>query len=392
MADQTDGEEFLLMDPGPTKITRTAREAGAEPMVSHRSPEFEAAHETCQRGAALAFGTDAEPVLINGNGWMGVETAMAGVLRADDTVLTVQTGKFGRENGDIAARYVDEVRRVEGEWGTPVDLDAVDDALDEDVDAITMTHCETSTGMINPVPEMGALAEEYGALLFVDGVSSIGGVRLGMDEHGVDVAMTSSQKALGGPPGVSPVALSEPARERVSDDGGPYTLNLATYLEYLDRNQTPSTAPVTVYRALAASLESLLEAGLDARLARTRRLAEAVRAGADALGLEPVAEPNEHSSLSNTVQALALPDGVAEADVLDGLAARNVSVRGGLGRLEGEALRIATMGAAIDGDDVVRTVGALGGALRDAGHEPAASPETAREAARERLSVEAAAD
>jgi len=362
----TDGDH-LLMDPGPVQLTGEIRDAMAGPMVSHRSPEFETAHATCQRGVAAAFGTDSDPVLVNGNGWMGVETAMAGVLRPDDEVVTVQTGKFGTENGDIAERYAARVRRVREEWGAPIDLGRLREAVSPSTDAITMVHCETSTGLVSSVPEVAAIADEYGALLFVDGVSSIGGEKFAFDEWGVDVAVTASQKGLGGPPGISSVVLSDRARERVTDTDCPFSLDLAAYLDELERNQTPSTAPVPLYFALAEAVEPFVESGVDARIEYQRRLASALRAGTSVLGVEPFPRPDGRAKLSNTVQVLALPDGVSEETLLDGLAARNVSVRGGLGRLEGEVVRIATMGAEADVDDIVRTVDAVGAVLVEEG-------------------------
>lgn len=360
----------LLMDPGPVRLTEEIRNAMAGPMVSHRSPEFEDAHAKCQRGVATAFGTDTDPVLVNGNGWMGVETAMAGVLHPDDEVVAVQTGKFGRENGDVAERYAARVRRIRREWGTPIDLGRLRDELTAGTDVVTMVHCETSTGLVNAVPEVAALADEYDALLIVDGVSSIGGERFEFDEWGVDVAVTASQKALGGPPGISAVALSDRARERVSDTGSPFSLDLGAYLDELGRNQTPSTAPVPLYFGLAKAVEPYIGSNADVRVAYQRRLASALRAGMGVLGVEPFPRPGDHATLSNTVQVLALPDGVSEGTILDGLAARDVSIRGGLGRLEGETIRIATMGAATGIDDVVRTIDAVGEVLVDEGRVP----------------------
>ncbi|MFB6160303.1 MAG: alanine--glyoxylate aminotransferase family protein [Haloferacaceae archaeon] len=377
-------DDVLLMDPGPVQVAREVREAGARPLVSHRSPEFEATHARCQRGIAAAFGTETDPVLVNGNGWMGVETGMAGVLNPDDEVLAIQTGQFGTENGDIAEHYAGTVRRLDAAWGASVDLDAVRAELERGADAVTMAHCETSTGVVNPVREVASLAREHDALLFVDGVSSVGGEPFAFDEWGVDVAATASQKALGGPPGISALALSEPARERVDAANCPFSLNLADHLDELERNQTPSTAPVQTYYSLAEAVAPLVDDGVEARIERCRRLAAGIRAGTGALGLDPFAEPADHSKLSNTVQAVTLPEGVAERDVLDGLADRGVSVRGGLGRLQGGMLRIATMGSSIDGDDVVRAVGALGETLA-ALDAAACSPDAAREAARDAL-------
>lgn len=366
-------DDHLLMDPGPVHLTDEVRHALAGSMVSHRSPEFENIHATCQRGVAAAFGTDTDPVLVNGNGWMGVETAMAGVLRPDDEVVTIQTGKFGKENGDVAEQYAARVRRIREAWGTPIDLERLRNELTPSTDVITMVHCETSTGLVNSVPEVAVLADEYDALLFVDGVSSIGGEQFAFDEWGVDVAVTASQKALGGPPGISAIALSDRARERVSDTGCPFSLDLAAYLDELERNQTPSTAPVSIYFAVAKAVEPLIRSDVDARIAFQRRLASALRAGMGVLGIEPFPRPSDHAKLSNTVQVLALPEGVSEETMLDGLAARNVSIRGGLGRLEGETIRIATMGAKTGIDDVVRTIDAVGDILVDEGQVPTSS-------------------
>ncbi|MFB6183759.1 MAG: alanine--glyoxylate aminotransferase family protein, partial [Haloarculaceae archaeon] len=184
-------EDFLLLNPGPVPISDRVRTAMDAPMVSHRSADFEEVYERARRGLEHVF-TEATPdgsatseggtpLILNGTATMGMEAAVASLVDRDSKVVSLVNGKFGRRFARIADRHA-RCRRVEVEWGASFDLDAVGEAIDDDVDVVTMVHNETSTGLLNPVAEVGEIAAAHDAHFVVDGVTSIGGDEFRIDD------------------------------------------------------------------------------------------------------------------------------------------------------------------------------------------------------------------
>ncbi|MFD1689483.1 pyridoxal-phosphate-dependent aminotransferase family protein, partial [Halolamina salifodinae] len=211
-------EDFLLLNPGPVPLSADVREAMSEPMVSHRSAAFEAVYERAQDGLEYVFerstpseastSVGGEALILNGTATMGMEAAVANLVDEDDELVAVVNGKFGRRFKRIAERHC-EVTPVEFDWGDPVDLDAVDAAVSDDTEVVTVVHNETSTGLLNPVREIGEIAAAADARFVVDGVTSIGGDEFRIDDWNVDIAVTDGQKALAAPPGVSALYVAD---------------------------------------------------------------------------------------------------------------------------------------------------------------------------------------
>lgn len=356
-----DADDPVNLQPGPVPIAAPTREAMLGELVSHRSPAFEAIHRDCRQQLRRLFRTEDDVVIVNGNGNQGLELAVANAVHPDDRVLCLTNGKFGDNLRDMVSRHAGDLRVVEVAWGEPFDLNAVDAAFDSSIDAVTLTHCETSTGMLNPVREVAELATEHGALSLVDGVSSIGVEALPVDAWDIDLAVTASQKCLSAPPGLSAVAVSDRAAARAASNPRtmPYNLDLARYEEAASRDQTPSTAPVHTYRALHQSLGDILAIGPDEYGARQARRAEALRRAGTALGLAGFPTPDTHSRASNTVTVLTVPDGVKAAQLVSQLADRGVLVRTGIGPTADRTIRAATMSNALTDDHVRRAIRAL---------------------------------
>ena len=371
-------EEFLLLNPGPVPVRAEVLEAMAEPMVSHRSADFEAVYERAQDGLDYVFEHSAEDgsstsaggtsLVLNGTATMGMEAAVANLVGADDEVVSLVNGKFGRRFARIAERHADGVTRVEAEWGESLDVDDVADAVSEDTALVTMVQNETSTGLLNPVAAVGELAADADARFVVDGVTSIGGDAFRVDDWNVDVALTDAQKALEAPPGVSAMYVTDGVEEHIDGESAPFYEDLDWHLRKADQHQTPFTSAVPLFRALAAAVEAIEEEGMPARIERHRRQAAAFRDGFEALGLDLFANPTGETELSNTVTAAALPDPVRgdADDFFDAVAERNVSISGGQAHLGGEILRVSNMGSIPD-TDVVRGVRTVGEALNDVG-------------------------
>lgn len=357
----SDGSAPINLNPGPVPLADATRDQLLGPLVSHRSAEFEALYRDCRDRLERVFRTENDVVIVNGNGNLGLELAVANGVRPDDRVLCLTNGKFGDNLAEMVGRHTGELRVLESDWGSPLDLEEVADALDAETDAVVTTHCETSTGMLNPVREIAGLAAEHDALSIVDGVSSVGGEPLPVDEWGIDLAVTASQKCLSAPPGLSVVTVSERAATRAEDDPRtrPYNLDLGRYQAAADRHQTPSTAPVPTYRALRQSLADILEVGLDETVARQARRAKALREAGTALGLDVFPKPDDDSRVSNTVTVLSVPESVSASELVGKLESRGVLVRTGIGPTAEHVIRLATMSNALTDDDVRQAIEAL---------------------------------
>jgi len=370
-------EEFLLLNPGPVPLTDDVRRAMDQGMVSHRSAEFEAVYERAQDGLDYVFRQSTlseEPtdeggtsLLLNGTATMGMEAAVANLAGPDDEVVSLVNGKFGRRFARIADRHANATR-VEVDWGDSFDLEAVAGAVSDDTEVVTMVHNETSTGLLNPVAEVGEIAAAHDARFVVDGVTSIGGDVFRIDDWNVDVAVTDAQKALAAPPGISAMYLTEGAVEAVDGDAAPFYEDLDWHLRKADSHQTPFTSAVPLFRAMAVAVENIVEEGMGPRIRRHRRQASAFREGFTGMGLEAFPDADGPTEYSNTVTAIDLPASIRDNpdDFFDAVAERNVSISGGQAHLGGRIFRVSNMGNLTD-EQILRGVRTVGEAMGDAG-------------------------
>ena len=386
-------DDFLLLNPGPVPITDAVRKAMDAPMVSHRSAEFEAVYERAQAGLEYVFehSTPEEEatsaggtgLVLNGTATMGMEAAVANLVGEGDEVVALVNGKFGRRFKRIAERHA-QVDPIEIEWGDSFDLGTVAEHVTADTDLVTMVHNETSTGILNPVAEVGEIAGENDARFVVDGVTSIGGDVFRVDDWNVDVAITDAQKALAAPPGVSALYVADRAVDHLDGERAPFYSDLEWHLRKAAQNQTPFTSAVPLFRALAVAVEEIEAEGMETRIERHRRQAAAFRAGFSAMGLEKFPSLDDASEYSNTVTAITLPDEIRETpeEFFDAVGERNVSISGGQAHLGGKIFRVSNMGHLAD-EQVLRGVETVGEALSEAGYD--ADSAAGRDAARAEL-------
>jgi aspartate aminotransferase-like enzyme len=207
-----DLEDSLLMMPGPVSVSTRVLRAMSKPMINHQSTEFAGIYTDCKEILSSVFQTKNNIVVINGSGTAGMEAAVGSLTSNGDKVIAIENGKFGERFKDLAALYA-EVVPVVFEWGQSVDLEVVKEKLEEGAKAITLVHNETSAGILNPAAEIGKLAKKHDALFIMDGITSIGGDDVKIDEWGVDVAIVGSQKCLAAPPGLAAGSVSEKAIE-----------------------------------------------------------------------------------------------------------------------------------------------------------------------------------
>ena len=341
-----------LRIPGPTPLPPAVLAALARPMISHRGDEFHALLASITERAQRVLGTRNEVMLLTASGTGGLEAAATSALGAGDRALSVVTGHFGERFAEAAVRSGAAVDYLRFAPGTAADPGEVATRLaGAEYDAVLVTHCETSTGVLNDLPGLSRAldASPRRPLLLIDGVSSLAGVALGLADDEYDVAVTASQKAWMAPPGLSMVAVSERAWARIgaTDSRGGY-LDLATARRYAKRHETPWTPAVTLLYGLDAALDLILDEGVENVLARHQRLAARLRQGLRQLGLQTLAT---EAAASPTVTAVHLPAGVQYAALAGHLRDRfGLVVADGQDQLKGKLFHIGHMGYIGDAD------------------------------------------
>jgi len=363
----------LLMGAGPSNVHPRVLQAMASSLVGHLDPNFLAVMDDVRSLLRYVFRTENPVTLpISGTGTAGMEAAMVNIIEPGDTFVVAINGYFGQRLGEIAERSGANVIAVEHEMGKAVDAARVREALAGagKVKAVGVVHAETSTGAATSIKEIADVAHEAGALLVVDAVTSLGGVELHVDEWGVDVCYSCTQKCIGAPPGLAPLTLSPRAVETLQSRTTKvrsFYLDLTELTSYWDRRAYHHTAPISMIYALREALRLIAEEGLEARWDRHVRNGESLRAGLHAMGLSVVADPEVQLPSLTAVRA---PEEIDEAQARRYLLERhNIELSGGLGALAGKAWRIGLMGHNSTGPNVLTVLGALEEAIGDQGYE-----------------------
>ncbi|OYV67363.1 MAG: alanine--glyoxylate aminotransferase, partial [Deltaproteobacteria bacterium 21-66-5] len=309
--------EVLLMGPGPSCVYPQVYQALARPTIGHLDPLFIQIMDEVKSGLRKLMHT-ANPATLpmSGTGSAGMEAAFVNFVEPGDWVLVLANGVFGKRMGEVAGRLQAQVDTLEFEWGTPVVVEAVAQKLQSrPYRLVAVVHAETSTGVCNPVAEIGALLKPSGALYLVDAVTSLGGMPVDMDSWGTDLLYSGSQKCLSCPPGLAPLSCSERAlaklRTRTTKVPNWY-LDLSLLLSYWDgaRRTYHHTAPINMIYALHQALQCVLTEGLEQVFERHRQTHALLVAELDKLGLEMLVAPEYRLPMLNAVK---VPAGVDEA-------------------------------------------------------------------------------
>lgn len=363
--------ETLLMIPGPTRVAPRVLKAMSENIVNHRSALFgKILTETTQMMSDV-FRTSNKSYLITGSGTAAMEAAMANIIQPGDKILSVVGGKFGQRFMQIVDAFGGEPESIEVEWGEAVNPQEIKNYLDNnpDIKAVTVVHNETSTGVANPIKEIGKIMQDYDALYVVDTVSSLGGDEVDVDGYGIDICVTGSQKCLAAPPGMAAITLSDDAWEIVDQiEPQSYYLNLKKYRKSgnAEPPETPYTPSVSLMYAMHEALNVIMEEGLNQRVKRHQLAAKATRNAIKALNLELF--PKEEVS-STTVTAINIPEGVTDAELRGTMRNKyHVELAGGQDHLKGNVFRIGHMGN-ITHRELITTISALEMTLRELGFE-----------------------
>ncbi len=348
----------FLFIPGPVNVREDVLAAQTEGMIGHRTAEFESLFAACEEMLKQLFFTG-QRVYISASSGSGMQEA---AIRngVNKRVVNFVAGAFGDRWNNVSKGCGKDAIRVDVEWGQAVKPETVDVVLQQhdDVEAITIVHNETSTGVASPLGEISALVREKypDTLIFVDAVSSFSGLKLPFDEWGLDVLLTSSQKALSVPPGLSFAAVSDRVLDKAKTiDGRGWYFDFLVMEKYLQRSTTAATPAISLMRALKVELDHILEEGMDARFARHQALAERTRSWAAARGFEMFSEAGYHSP---TVSCVANTLEMDIGGLNKFLRERGMVISNGYGNLKGQTFRIAHMGW-ITMDDMDRLLAAI---------------------------------
>ena len=361
----------------------------AAPVLSHLDPDFVPLLDDVRASLQRVFRADTKSLTLatSGTGTSAMEAAVANTVSDGMRGVVIATGYFGDRLAQIFNLYGARVRRIDVEWGRAVDPQRLRDELSrEGADVVGIVHAETSTGVRNPVKQLAAIAREQGALTIVDTVTSLGGQEFDLAGWGVDVAYSCSQKCIGAPSGVAPLAVSGAARERLVKCRSFY-LDLRLLEDYWQGRKYHHTLSTSLIYALREALLMAEEEGLEARYARHERHHYALAAGIEGMGLSLLPPAAERLWTLNTVR---VPAGVDEAGVRKTLLGTfNLEVGAGLGPLAGKIWRVGLMGASSTPQTLLQFLAALEAALSTQGHRvpPGAGVAAAEAALRSQLTA-----
>lgn len=338
-------QKRYLFTPGPTPVPPQVLAALAEPVLHHRAPDFREVYARVLARLQDVHRTAHDVLLFTASGTGAFESALVNLCSPGERVLAVSAGSFGERWAALARTYGCEVEQLRYAWGetpTPDDLRAKLAAI-APVSFVMLVHSETSTGVVADVQALAAAAKDAGALVVVDAVSSLGAVPLEMDEWGLDVVVSGSQKALMAPPGLATAAVSPAAWEQVGRSTLPsFYFDWQRTRDAQARLDAPFTPAVSLIVALDVALGLLLEQGLEAAFERHTRLGRACRAGIKAMGLELFSPDEDRAAV---VTAARMPDGIDSGELTLALRERHgVTIAGGQGELKSAIFRIGHIG------------------------------------------------
>jgi alanine-glyoxylate transaminase / serine-glyoxylate transaminase / serine-pyruvate transaminase len=374
----------ILMAPGPSNLHPRVLQALMAPLTGHKDPYFLAVMEETAALLRQVFKTTNRATLaLPATGGSGMEAALINLLEPGDTVVIGSAGFFAHRMVDICERLnAVKIVVVEGAWGSPIDNDLlVESVRTHRPRVLAIVHGETSTGVEQPLRGLAEMCREVGALLVVDAVASLGGVPLAVDELGIDICYSGSQKCLSAPPGLAPITLSHRAIQAIEGRRLPvqsWYMDLGLHARFWDTEHIyHHTAPILNVYALREALRIIVQEGVDARIERHHVHARALWAGLDALGLRLFAEPAHRLTSVTTVLA---PPGVSSSVVREILLDEfNLEISGGLGDFSDRMWRIGVMGHSAQKANVILLLAAMQHALVRQGYPPTGSGTAAAE-------------
>ncbi len=364
-------DKQILMIPGPTPVPEQVLLAMARHPIGHRSGDFSKIMAEVTENLKWLHQTENDVLALSVSGTGAMEAGIINFLSPGDRVLVGSNGKFGDRWAQISKAFGLEVETITAEWGQPLDPEEFRAKLEADTDkqikAVIITHSETSTAVLNDLQTINRYVKDHGhCLIMVDAVTSLGAVNLPIDEWGLDIVASGSQKAYMIPPGLGFVSVSPKGWEAYKTAKLPrFYLDLGKYSKTAAKNSTPFTPPVNLIFALQVALRMIKAEGLENLFARHQRLTQATRAGVKALGLKLFA-PDEAASLAVT----AIDPAPLEAEQIRAVMRKkfDIVLAGGQDHLKGKIFRIGHLGFVSD-RDVLTVISSLEATLRELGYE-----------------------
>ena len=357
-----------LFSPGPTPVPERVLLAMAGPVLHHRDPAYEELFQEVREGLKYVFQTKNEVLLFASSGTGGMEGAVCNTLSPGDHALVVIGGKFGERWGELCKVYGVDFTSIDVIWGEAVEPVLIEKALDANpsIKAVFIQASETSTGVMHPIKEIAEIVKRRdGTILVVDAISALGVFELPMDKWGLDIVISGSQKAFMLPPGLAFVALSDKAWGFVEKSTLPkYYFNFKKERANAQKNQSQFTPAISLVVGLREALKMIKEEGLDDVFKRHKKLAQATREAAKALGLDLLAP----KSPSDALTAIKVPDGIDGKKLKAAFEDRyGLIIAGGQSQLSGKIIRIAHLGY-FQPLDIIQAVSTLELILKEMGY------------------------
>ena len=353
----------ILMGPGPSMVDPRVYQAMAAPLVGHLDPEFVHLMDRTQELLRYTFRTENKLTIpVSGTGSAAMEASIANSVEPGTPVLICINGYFGERLADMAKRYGGDVSTIHRPWGEVFTPSEIEQALREKpAKVVAIVHAETSTGAEQPLDEIAKIVHNHGAILIVDAVTSLGGVPLSVDEIGIDICYSGTQKCISAPPGLGPITFNERALNLIQSRNAPvisWYLDMSLVQSYWGPNRTyHHTAPITMNYALYEALRIIAEEGIENRWARHRANSEMFWEGLEDLNLKCFI-PKEHRLTS--LCTIQIPEGVDDAAVRKSLLEDyNIEISGGLGSLKGKIWRVGLMGYTSRKENILLLLAAL---------------------------------
>lgn len=357
-------QDVLLMGPGPSCVHDKVYEALGKKTIGHLDPHFIRIMDAIKNDLRAILNTNNTLTIpMSGTGSSGMEACFVNLIEEDDPVLILINGVFGMRMQDVAQRLGANVDVLEFEWGTPVLLDAVKEKLSErEYKLVAVVHAETSTGVKNPVHEIGTMLKGSDTIYLVDTVTSLGGIEVAMDEWGIDALYSGTQKCLSCPPGLAPLSFSDKAVTALENRKSKvpnWYLDLSMIIKYWKGASRAyhHTAPINMHYGLYQAMQLIMAEGLENVHQRHMTHHLELVAGLEDLGLSMLVAPEYRLPMLNSV---LVPESVDEAAIRSALLNKyKIEIGAGLGPLAGKIWRIGLMGHTARGENVSRLLAAL---------------------------------